>query len=84
MPGFDGTGPAGMGPMTGGARGWCAPYGGWPSGYAPYAGPLYGGAARGYWYGRPRWGLRMGPRGGAMLRGGFWGPGRRGRGRGGW
>lgn len=24
MPGFDGTGPMGMGPMTGGGRGWCA------------------------------------------------------------
>jgi len=24
MPGFDGTGPRGMGPMTGGARGYCA------------------------------------------------------------
>jgi len=27
MPGFDGTGPVGMGPMTGGARGLCNPYG---------------------------------------------------------
>ena len=27
MPGFDGTGPMGMGPMTGGARGRCGPYG---------------------------------------------------------
>ncbi len=26
MPGFDGTGPRGMGPMTGGGRGWCNPY----------------------------------------------------------
>jgi hypothetical protein len=26
MPGFDGTGPMGMGPMTGGARGLCSPY----------------------------------------------------------
>ena len=24
MPGFDGTGPRGMGPMTGGSRGYCA------------------------------------------------------------
>lgn len=24
MPGFDGTGPMGMGPMTGGGRGYCA------------------------------------------------------------
>jgi len=27
MPGFDGTGPRGMGPMTGGGRGFCGPYG---------------------------------------------------------
>lgn len=27
MPGFDGTGPRGMGPMTGGGRGLCSPYG---------------------------------------------------------
>jgi len=26
MPGMDGTGPMGMGPMTGGGRGWCNPY----------------------------------------------------------
>ncbi|MFC1535149.1 DUF5320 domain-containing protein, partial [Thermodesulfobacteriota bacterium] len=26
MPGFDRTGPMGMGPMTGGARGFCDPY----------------------------------------------------------
>jgi len=26
MPAFDGTGPMGMGPMTGGGRGWCNPY----------------------------------------------------------
>ena len=41
MPGFDGTGPAGMGPMTGGGRGRCnpysSPYGGY--GYAPYPAP---------------------------------------------
>ncbi|MGD8238800.1 MAG: DUF5320 domain-containing protein [Armatimonadota bacterium] len=43
MPGLDGTGPAGMGPMTGGGRGWCNPYspvhaGGYPSfGYGAYA-----------------------------------------------
>jgi hypothetical protein len=30
MPGFDGTGPAGQGPMTGGGRGFCAmPYRGY-------------------------------------------------------
>ncbi|MFO8010102.1 MAG: DUF5320 domain-containing protein [Dehalococcoidia bacterium] len=27
MPGFDGTGPLGMGPMTGGGRGFCNPWG---------------------------------------------------------
>jgi len=27
MPGFDGTGPNGMGPMTGGGRGFCSPWG---------------------------------------------------------
>lgn len=27
MSGLDRTGPLGMGPMTGGARGWCSPYG---------------------------------------------------------
>ena len=26
MPGFDGTGPRGMGPMTGGGRGFCSPW----------------------------------------------------------
>ena len=46
MPGFDGTGPAGMGPMTGGGRGVCNPY---SAPYWPYAawqpgaqGPAYG------------------------------------------
>jgi hypothetical protein len=49
MPGFDGTGPRGMGPMTGGGRGFCAiPLNsGWPA-YAgtpfrrPYASPYQG------------------------------------------
>ena len=27
MPGFDGTGPMGMGPLTGGGRGFCSPWG---------------------------------------------------------
>ena len=27
MPGLDGTGPAGRGPMTGGGRGFCSPWG---------------------------------------------------------
>ena len=47
MPGFDGTGPMGMGPMTGGGRGFCAtPYRGYgPYGYgmgAPYYPPSGG------------------------------------------
>ncbi|PIP05754.1 MAG: hypothetical protein COT13_02155 [Chloroflexi bacterium CG08_land_8_20_14_0_20_45_12] len=49
MPGFDGTGPRGMGPMTGGGRGFCSPWGvrvarptyGFPR-RAPYASPYYG------------------------------------------
>ncbi len=49
MPGFDGTGPRGMGPMTGGGRGFCSPRG---AGFGlrrysfprrmPYAYPPYG------------------------------------------
>lgn len=80
MPGFDGTGPAGMGPMTGGARGWCNPYSPLYAGYGPYAVPYasrpyygfrpYTGYPRPYGFWRPRWGLR-----------GFWGRGM-GRGRG--
>ena len=49
MPGFDGTGPRGMGPMTGGGRGLCSPGGvgvarptyGFPR-RAPYSSPYYG------------------------------------------
>jgi hypothetical protein len=40
MPGFDGTGPMGMGPMTGGGRGFCSP---WGIGAAQHR------------YGSPRW-----------------------------
>jgi hypothetical protein len=60
MPGFDGTGPRGMGPMTGGGRGFCAmPYRGYsrygygsqapynpPTGAPPSYGPVFG-AGRG-------------------------------------
>jgi hypothetical protein len=60
MPGFDGTGPRGEGPMTGGARGYCNP------GYAGY-GPAYGrdygpGWGRGYRgsFGGPRMGRGRG------------------------
>lgn len=48
MPGFDGTGPRGMGPMTGGGRGFCSPWGRgvgargygrrWPGSAYPYYG----------------------------------------------
>ena len=49
MPGLDGTGPMGMGPMTGGGRGFCSPWGvaagrrmyGYPR-RMPYAYPYYG------------------------------------------
>jgi hypothetical protein len=85
MPRFDGTGPAGMGPMTGGGRGWCNPYGPAYTGYglyrAPYASPAqpyYRGHPAAYGLGRPRWGLGRGFLGG---RGRGWG---RGRGRGRW
>ena len=55
MPGFDGTGPSGRGPMTGGGRGYCNPsFAGTRDPYMgnPYAGP-YGGEASygGYPYG---------------------------------
>jgi len=48
MPGGDGTGPAGMGPMTGRAAGFCA---GYPApGYMnPVGGSGYGGRGRGSW-----------------------------------
>jgi len=44
MPGFDGTGPRGMGPMTGGGRGLCAmPLPGtWPRYVGRAAYPTYG------------------------------------------
>ena len=49
MPGFDGTGPRGMGPMTGGGRGFCAVP-------LPAAGPSYMGRAAYPPYGVP-WGM---------------------------
>jgi hypothetical protein len=62
MPGFDRTGPLGMGPMTGGRRGLCVGY------QPPYAAYGYGypgffGRGRGWrhWYyatGLPRWARR--------------------------
>ena len=59
MPGFDGTGPQGMGPMTGGARGYCAMGAGanWRPGFGRGRGM---GRGRGFhhWYwatGAPGW-----------------------------
>jgi hypothetical protein len=54
MPGGDGTGPAGMGPMTGRAAGFCA---GYPvPGYAnPVGGRGFGGWGRGGGRGRRNW-----------------------------
>jgi len=52
MPGGDGTGPAGMGPMTGRAAGYCAGYG-----MPGFMNPIPG---RGYWgWGRGRVRRRM-------------------------
>ncbi|HOB17284.1 MAG TPA: DUF5320 domain-containing protein [Candidatus Methanoculleus thermohydrogenotrophicum] len=50
MPGFDGTGPMGQGPMTGGRFGYCHPATRrrWPPmwgcriPYSPHPGPVYG------------------------------------------
>jgi len=44
MPGLDGTGPRGMGPMTGGGRGFCSPWGisNAPRGYGAYPRTRYG------------------------------------------
>ncbi|WP_052880840.1 DUF5320 domain-containing protein [Kiritimatiella glycovorans] len=52
MPGGDGTGPAGMGPMTGRAAGYCAGYG-----VPGYANPVPG---RGFGFGRGRGGFGRG------------------------
>ena len=68
MPGFDGTGPGGQGPLTGGGFGYCnpaarrqwppvwGPVGGYRVPYSPYPGPVYvlgrGGLPRGGGRGR--------------------------------
>ena len=51
MPGGDGTGPAGMGPMTGRAAGYCAGYS-VPGYMNPVGGRGYGGWGRGRGFGR--------------------------------
>jgi len=48
MPGFDGTGPGGMGPMTGGGRGFCNPLGGGAA-YRGYGYPYNRMAMPRYW-----------------------------------
>ncbi|NLJ36291.1 MAG: DUF5320 domain-containing protein [candidate division WS1 bacterium] len=71
MPGFDGTGPRGMGPMTGGRRGWCNPgaamYGGqygyapaWGYPQQPYGGYGYGRMPFAGGFGRPGMGMPFG------------------------
>ncbi len=62
MPRLDGTGPAGMGPMTGGGRGWCNPYGIRPAAYGPYRPPyaVPANPAYGYGLGLARRGLGRG------------------------
>jgi len=46
MPGFNGTGPAGMGPRTGGGRGYCTPGAG-AQASSGWTGPFLRGAGRG-------------------------------------
>jgi hypothetical protein len=77
MPGLDGTGPAGMGPMTGGARGACNPYSSLYSGYTRRCYPYraFGAYPWSLGLGRPRWGTGRG------LGRGYRGRGGRGRGR---
>ena len=52
MPGFDGTGPRGQGPMTGGGRGFCSPWG-LGAGVRRYGMPRQ--AGYGYPYYRGQW-----------------------------
>lgn len=54
MPGGDGTGPGGMGPMTGRAAGYCAGYP-VPGFMNPILGRGYGGWGRGGGWGRRNW-----------------------------
>ncbi len=51
MPGFDGTGPGGMGPMTGGGRGFCNPAGAGGSLFGRGLGRGFG-RGRGFGFGR--------------------------------
>ncbi len=51
MPGFDGRGPFGRGPMTGWGRGYCGGYG-YGRGFGGYRGVGWGGRFGGYGLGR--------------------------------
>lgn len=58
MPGFNGTGPLGAGPMTGRGRGYCMSYIVPDTGFTPGFCRGGGGRGRRYWYnatGLPRW-----------------------------
>jgi hypothetical protein len=80
MPGFDGTGPRGLGPRTGGGFGYCSPgVGPAQAGYAP--GVVYGvgrggipwggGRGRAFGGGRGRWRRRWYPHWGYAYGGAF-------------
>jgi hypothetical protein len=76
MPGFDGMGPMGMGPMTGGRRGFCAiPY----EGYGPYGygfqAPYYPPTGMYPFYSQPFYGPVFGAGRGGILWGGGMGRG---------
>ena len=80
MPGLDGTGPMGLGPMTGGGRGFCAiPYWayasfrfGYPRAYYPpmMGYPFYGWPSYGPVFGAGRGGLPWGGGRGRVFGGG--------------
>ena len=66
MPGFDSTGPRGMGPMTGGGRGFCA----YPDGAGK---PFFGGSGLHGWGGGRGWRNRFFATGHPRWqRGAFW------------
>ncbi len=56
MPGFDGTGPLGLGPLTGGGYGFCLPR----ISYLPYRNSITGRYFRGYLRGHRGRGMRRG------------------------
>jgi hypothetical protein len=73
MPGFDGTGPRGMGPMTGGGRGFCAvPYRGYEAYGYGFQAPEYPPTGMYPFFGRPTYGPIFGAGRGGLP----WGGGR--------